>query len=76
MTTTVTAKEVMEIAGPLDDLRVLQIVDTGATAAEVLEARAWTIGDRRSIGGDEPLREAIVELVFDILRAEDPEWDE
>ena len=39
------ANEVRTIIGPLDDAVIAQIVATGATAAEVLEAYTWFMAD-------------------------------
>ena len=40
-----TREDVIEIAGPLDDGRVLQILKTGATRDELLEAFTWVSAD-------------------------------
>ncbi len=40
-----TAAEIRSIAGDLDDETVVAIIDTGATAAEVLEAVQWLKAD-------------------------------
>jgi hypothetical protein len=40
-----TAGEIVEIVGPLDDSVVMRIIDTGATAAEVLETFTWLSAD-------------------------------
>jgi len=36
-----TATEIVEIVGPLDDAVLVRIVETEASAAEVLEAFTW-----------------------------------
>jgi hypothetical protein len=41
----VTAAEVIEIVGRLEDGAVAKIVATGATASEVLEANTWLSSD-------------------------------
>lgn len=73
---TATAAEIREIVGSLDDAVVLRIEDTGATAAEVLEAFTWFTADDQL--GTElergPRRAAL--RVYEILRAEEPEPDE
>jgi len=40
-----TTAEIIEIVGPLDDAVLMRIVETEATAAEVLEAFTWTTAD-------------------------------
>lgn len=40
-----TREDVIEIAGPLDDGRILQILKTGATKDELLEAFTWVSAD-------------------------------
>jgi hypothetical protein len=45
MEKTVTAEDIREIVGPLDDSVVAAIVATGATVEEVAEAYAWLTAD-------------------------------
>ena len=73
---TLTNRQVTDILGHYDDIRVVEIIETGATAAELVEAKRWLAGDRRSLGDGQPLRPAIVAELYEILSAEDPEWDE
>lgn len=72
--TTLSREQVTEILGRCDDMRVLEIIGTGATPAEVVEAKRWTAGYKRTLGDDQPLRPFVVTRLCDILRAEDPEW--
>lgn len=65
---------VTEILGSYDDLRIAEIIGTGATAAEVVEAKRWAEGYKRTLGDDQPLRPAVVTRLCDILRGEEPEW--
>ncbi len=37
----VTASEVVQIVGPIDDHIIADVIATGATAAEVVEAYSW-----------------------------------
>jgi len=73
---TLTHQEVINILGHYDDVRVMEIIETGATAAELVEAKLWLSGDKRCLGDEQPLRPAIVNELFEILSIEDPEWDE
>lgn len=67
---TVTAEEVAEAVGPLEDATVATIIATGASREEVLEAYAWLSAD------DDMHRElhraphGVVAAVCDILEAE------
>ena len=40
-----TSTEIADIVGPLDDRVLVEIIETGATAAEVLEAFTWLTAD-------------------------------
>jgi hypothetical protein len=73
---TLTAKQVIDILGHNDDIRVVEIIETGATVAELVEVKRWLAGDRRNLGADQPLRPTIVDELYEILSIEDPEWDE
>ena len=68
-----TASEIREIVGPLEDEVVAQIVDVGATGAEVLDAytryRSDQLQERRL---DYELHGKAAR-VFDILQAEEPD---
>lgn len=71
-----TREEVLEIVGPLDDARVAQIIATGATAAELLEAIGWLSEDgymgadlQRNLSGN-------VAKLHEILRLDEPEPEE
>jgi hypothetical protein len=71
-----TAREITAIVGPLDDTVLLQIEETGATAAEVLEAFTWANADDQ-IGTElERGPRGAVERVYEILKTEEPEPDE
>jgi hypothetical protein len=79
MTTVVqpaTASEIVAICGHLDDQIIAEIVATGATAAEVLEAFTWCNADDQ-IGTElQHGRQGAVGAVYDILMREEPEPDE
>jgi hypothetical protein len=71
-----TAAEIIEIVGPLDDDVVMQILETEATSAEVLEAFTWATADDQ-IGTElEHGPRGVVERVYEILKREEPEADE
>ena len=71
-----TTAEIIEIVGPLDDAVLMRIVETEATAAEVLEAFTWTTADDQ-IGTElEHRPRGAVARVYEILKREEPEADE
>lgn len=71
-----TAAEIIEIVGPLDDAVVMRIMETEATAAEVLEAFTWAAADDQ-IGTElEHRPRAAAARVYEILKREEPEPDE
>jgi ethanolamine utilization microcompartment shell protein EutL len=71
-----TAAEIVEILGPLDDAVLVRILETEATAAEVLEAFTWA-NDDDQIGTELERRpRGAAALVYDILKREEPEPDE
>ncbi len=71
-----TAREIIEIVGPLEDDVLLQILEAGPTAAEVLEAFTWADADDQ-IGTElERGPRGAVTRVYDILKMEEPKPDE
>lgn len=71
-----TRDQVTEICGRLDDLKVASIIGTGATAAELMEARTW-------LGSDDYLAVALghsasgrVARLVEILKADELDWDD
>ena len=71
-----TGGEIVKIVGPLKDAVLMRIIETGATAAEVLEAFTWTTADDE-IGTElERGPRGVVAQVYEILKAEEPEPDE
>ena len=73
---TVTSDEIVDILGPVEDAVLLEILETGATAAEVLEAFTWANADDQ-IGAElERGPRAAVTRVYEILKREEPEENE
>ena len=71
-----TAAEIIEIVGPLDDAILMRIVETEATAAEVLEAFTWATADDQIGTEPEHRPRGLVSRVYEILKREEPEPDE
>jgi len=72
----VTREEIIDIVGRINDFRIAEIIATGATAAEVMEAFTWMTADEH-LAGDlgKPLSGTVAQ-VYDILRADEPDWEE
>ena len=70
--TGLTHEQIIDIVGRLDDDRVAEIIDTGATEAELMEAYSWTTSDGvTSDAGERHSLSGRVALVFDILTADE-----
>jgi hypothetical protein len=70
------AEEIIDIVGPLDDAVLVRIVETEASAVEVLEAFTWATADDQ-IGTElERAPRGAVARVYEILKEEEPEPDE
>lgn len=72
----VTHDQVLEIVGRINDTRIAEIIATGATPAQVTEAFAWLSEDEYLGGELEKPLSGVVQQVYDILRADEPEWEE
>ena len=71
-----TASDIIAICGHLDDGVIAQILATGATAGEVLEAFTWFSADDQ-IGTElQRGKQGAVGAVYDILMREEPDPDE
>ena len=74
--TKLTPETVTDILGRCDDMRMVEILDTGATPAEVMEAKRWADGDDRTLGDDQALRASVVTRLWDILTADEPDRED
>lgn len=70
-----TASEIREIVGPLGDEVVAQILDIGATSAEVLDAYTRLRSDERLQHRIEHEMHGRTARVFEILDEEFPDFD-
>jgi hypothetical protein len=70
------ADEIRKIVGDLDDDIVTNILHTGATEGEVLEAFLWTTSDEELGNEVERLPHGTVGAVYEILKSQEPEPDE
>lgn len=69
----ITREEIRRILGPIDEDRIIAILDVGATAAEVEAAKTLADANQPPPGRDPVGRTAIVHRVYDLLRADLPE---
>lgn len=69
-------QQVEEVMGRLEDLKLAEILETGASEPELLEAKRWVAGYVRTVPDDLPLRPSIVNKLCEIIRMDEPEWDE
>lgn len=65
-----------QIMGRLDDLKAAEILEVGASEPELLEAKRWMAGDKRTLSEDLPVRPSVVSQVCDILKSDEPDWYE
>lgn len=71
----VSATEIREIVGDIDDATVAAIIKTGATAAEVTEGFMWAIADD-ALGTElDHARRGAAGQVYEILRSEEEPED-
>ncbi|ACI98881.1 MULTISPECIES: hypothetical protein [Rhodospirillales] len=71
-----TRDQVYEICGRMDDLRVANIIGTGASEQELMEARTWLAADDM-LGQDlQRMPSGRVARLVELLRADEPDWDD
>lgn len=71
-----TAREVTEIVGRLDDDVMMEILGTGASPVEVLEAFTWLTADDQIGTEIERGRRGATAAVYEILSRVEPDPDE
>lgn len=71
-----TASEIIAICGHLDDGVIAQVLATGATAAEVIEAFTWFSADDQISTELRRGPRGAVAAVYDILMRKEPDPDE
>jgi hypothetical protein len=74
MHTHLTRQLVEEVMGRLDDLKLAEIMETGASPSELEEAKLWLQGYKRTVPDTLPLRANVVDRLCDIMRVDEPEW--
>ncbi len=71
-----TSAEIRDIVGPLDDAVLVEIIETGASASEVLEAFTWLSADDQVATETGRGPRGAVLRVYEILQREEPQADE
>lgn len=71
-----TREQVIEICGRLEDMRIANIIGTGANAAELMEARTWLASDDYMAAALKRSANGRVARLVELLRADEPEWDD
>lgn len=71
MADTLTLSEAQALAGPVDDLTLSEILKTGATAAELAEARLWLENDEAMLNEGRSPTSGRVKRVIALLKAAD-----
>lgn len=69
MTETLTLAEARALAGPVDELTLAAILETGATAAELTEACAWLENDEAMLNEGRSPSSGRVKRVIALLKA-------
>lgn len=71
-----TRDHVIEICGRLDDLKIAGIIGTGATTAELMEARTWLAADDYLAVALGHAASGRVAKLVELLKADEVEWDD
>lgn len=72
----VTRDQVIEVCGRLDDMRIASIIATGATFAELMEARTWLAADDYLAAALGRSASGRVAKLVELLKADEAEWDD
>ena len=68
-----TSDDVYDILGPVDETLLADVISTGATQAELVEAFAWANSDEALIGQERPLPTGRVAELLDLLTDDEDE---
>jgi hypothetical protein len=71
-----TREQVIDVCGRLDDMRIADIIATGADTAELMEARVWLASDDYLAGDLGRSPNGRVARLVEILRADQEDWDD
>ena len=68
-----TAEEARALAGPIDDLTLAYVLDTGSTQAELAEALAWVENDEAMLNEGRPTPSGRVARLVELIKAREEE---
>ncbi|MGK9168705.1 hypothetical protein KXR53_20495 [Inquilinus limosus] len=68
-----TAEDVATILGPVEETLVADIIRTGASREELVQAWAWVSSDEAMIGDGRPLPSGKVAVLVELLTPEEDE---
>ena len=68
-----TREAVRAVLGPVDDTLVIEILKTGASLEELVEAHAWMTNDETAMNIGKPLASGRVDQLIGLLEAEEDE---
>jgi hypothetical protein len=71
-----TREEILAALGPVDDILVSDILATGASDQEFLQARSWLANDEAPINAGEPLASGRVARLMEILETLEEDSDQ
>ena len=70
-----TREEILAALGPVDDILVSDILATGASDQEFLQARSWLANDEAPINAGEPLASGRVARLMEIIETLEEDSD-
>jgi len=71
-----TRDQVTDICGRLDDMKVANIIATGATPAELMEAKNWLYSDDYMGGALQRSVSGRVARLVELLKADEVDWED
>ena len=69
-------EDVLAVLGPIDEILVAEIIATGATQRDLVEAQAWVAADDALMDDGRPLPEGRAGALVAVLRRIEAEEDE
>jgi hypothetical protein len=68
-----TREDVVSVLGPVDDLVIAEVIQSGASLEELREAWGWAFGDEALMGQGRPLPGTQVAALIDLIEPDDDE---
>ena len=73
--TALTRDEILSALGPVEDTLVSDILTTGASSEEFVQARSWLANDEAPINAGEPLASGRVARLMELLETLEEDGD-